>query len=133
MGLGKESFARSLSLYKSCASVDRRNGYHIRFYRYKNEKGKRWSIFVSQQRTAVPTLFAFLDKNNELFFVAFRTGNIEIIEVPDILILGILRITDIQRDTCGRNTKLHKNLFQRRTHLVSGFLNTGSINRKFKD
>ena len=54
MGLGKERFARPLFLFKSRASVDKRNEYHIRFYRYKNDKVSYSQFSFRNKENSVP-------------------------------------------------------------------------------
>ena len=52
----------------------------------------------AEERAAVPAFFAFLDKDKKLFFVSFRSGDIKIVEISDVIVFRILRVADIQQN-----------------------------------
>ena len=62
-----------------------------------------------------------------MLIVALGAGNIKIIEMSDILVFGVLRITNIQKDAGGRDAKIGKDLFQRRTYFCCGFLHSSCV------
>ena len=64
------------------------------------ETARLWTTEKShaKERTAVPTFLAFFNKNNELLFISFRAGNIEIVEISDVIVFRVLRIADIQQN-----------------------------------
>ena len=46
----------------------------------------------AKERAAVPALLAFLDQDNKLLFVSFRTGDIKIVEIPDVIVARCTRV-----------------------------------------
>ena len=52
----------------------------------------------AEERTAVPAFLALLNQNDKLFFVSFRAKDIEIVEISDVIVFRVLRVTDIQQN-----------------------------------
>ena len=86
----------------------------------------------AKQRTAVPAFLAFLNENNELLVIAFRSENIEIIEIPDVIVLCVFCITNIHKNFRCRDTKTCKNLLKCGFDLYSSLLYTCRIYGEFR-
>ena len=86
----------------------------------------------SKQRPAVPAFLAFFNEDNELFLVSFRSRNIKVIEVSDIIVLCILCIADIQENLRCRNTEVSEYPLKRRLDLCGCLLNACRIDSKFR-
>ena len=87
-----EKYSGSQALVCDCTETAHRSLENKYFRLWTTEKSH------AKERTAVPTFLAFFNKNNELLFISFRAGNIEIVEISDVIVFRVLRIADIQQN-----------------------------------